>query len=576
MLKALPFFLALIMLTINFAFADNFVVTSNADAGPGTLRQALIDAAANGSDVKDNILFNISDQSEAGRTINLQSQLPELSSNLVIDGTTQPGNKFGVSDAKVELLYNIPTEVLSGLKAVGKSNIELYGLYLKNITPITSANTFFLLHGIYLENDNNIKIGAAGKGNVIVGFFDALTSNSETLSSQDFSKLVTNLTVQHSFLGIDADGESLSANLTSTNYLYALAGNILIGGSTAESNLIAQGLYIYQFNTKTNSSVPDADISIKNNNFGVDYQSNVAIPGSAGISIVTSNAYGRSAVTIEDNVISGSFQGHALYISNIDKKVNIFRNYIGTDRTRQKSFATDGIILNWITGQAAIGSANSTDANYITNCNPIIVRPSSNATINKNSLYCAKNVTAVHAGMAQGYEFPFVYITSITANSLKGTATPKSTIELFYSDHCDTWQPETFFTTVQTDDNGNWTYNGPLNGYIVASATLDKNTSDFSTTGVDVKNIKIVSACTGLGSITGAIPHSYTSMKWENESGDVVGTSPDLLNVPIGKYKLVVQYGNNSVSTGYFKIDQFVPQSFTVMLILRLLSPILA
>ena len=40
------------------AFADTFTVTSNADSGPGTLREAITMANANGTAVADVINFN--------------------------------------------------------------------------------------------------------------------------------------------------------------------------------------------------------------------------------------------------------------------------------------------------------------------------------------------------------------------------------------------------------------------------------------------------------------------------------------------------------------------------------------
>src|ERR1700759_5761692 len=82
------------------SFAAVFVVTSNADSGPGTLRDALTKAAANGTATKDFINFNMTDASEAGRTITLITQLPNVSANPVIDGTTQPGPALGVIMAK--------------------------------------------------------------------------------------------------------------------------------------------------------------------------------------------------------------------------------------------------------------------------------------------------------------------------------------------------------------------------------------------------------------------------------------------------------------------------------------------
>ena len=76
--RKLIFFLFLSILSVR-AFSAVFVVTSNADSGPGTLREAMTLAAANGSATKDYINFNLIDLSLAGRTITLLSQLPDVS-----------------------------------------------------------------------------------------------------------------------------------------------------------------------------------------------------------------------------------------------------------------------------------------------------------------------------------------------------------------------------------------------------------------------------------------------------------------------------------------------------------------
>jgi hypothetical protein len=62
-----------------------FNVTNSADAGPGTLRQALLDS--NLTTQTDQIYFNL----DAPRVIRLLSDLPDITEPVVIDGTTQPG-----------------------------------------------------------------------------------------------------------------------------------------------------------------------------------------------------------------------------------------------------------------------------------------------------------------------------------------------------------------------------------------------------------------------------------------------------------------------------------------------------
>jgi hypothetical protein len=104
--------LILLLTCISRSLATNFVVTSNADSGPGTFRDALQQAAANGSASPDQISFNLPDLSVAGRTITLLTTLPDLSSNLTIDGTTQPGTPFGISNAYV-IIQNSTTRAPS-------------------------------------------------------------------------------------------------------------------------------------------------------------------------------------------------------------------------------------------------------------------------------------------------------------------------------------------------------------------------------------------------------------------------------------------------------------------------------
>lgn len=109
------------------SLATTFAVTSNADSGPGSFRDALRQAAANGSAARDQIVFNLADLSRSGRTITLLSALPSLSSNLVIDGTTQPGTAFGISSARVIIGSDPSLQYLTFFEAYGQTDIEIYG-----------------------------------------------------------------------------------------------------------------------------------------------------------------------------------------------------------------------------------------------------------------------------------------------------------------------------------------------------------------------------------------------------------------------------------------------------------------
>src|SRR5688572_20672592 len=69
------------------AHAATYTVTSTANSGAGTLRQAMLDANANGG--LDTINFNIA--GGGVKSLVPTSLLPSLTSPVIIDGTTQPG-----------------------------------------------------------------------------------------------------------------------------------------------------------------------------------------------------------------------------------------------------------------------------------------------------------------------------------------------------------------------------------------------------------------------------------------------------------------------------------------------------
>jgi hypothetical protein len=66
-----------------------FTVTTAADEGPGSLRQAILDANLNAG--ADDIHFDVPGVTRVARTIRPLSPLPADGGDLTIDGTTQPG-----------------------------------------------------------------------------------------------------------------------------------------------------------------------------------------------------------------------------------------------------------------------------------------------------------------------------------------------------------------------------------------------------------------------------------------------------------------------------------------------------
>src|SRR5580765_7281158 len=85
----LRFSLALVALfTISTAVADTYTVANTLDAGPGSFRQAILDANTHAG--LDTISFNI--PGSGVHTITPTTELPAITSPVNISGYTQPGS----------------------------------------------------------------------------------------------------------------------------------------------------------------------------------------------------------------------------------------------------------------------------------------------------------------------------------------------------------------------------------------------------------------------------------------------------------------------------------------------------
>lgn len=98
-------------------------VTTTADSGPGSLREAI--NCANANPGPDTIRFNI--PGVGPHVIFLKSVLPDIGdASTVINGTTQPGYFLGIITINGDSLANVPLIRITG------SNCTIKGLHLKN------------------------------------------------------------------------------------------------------------------------------------------------------------------------------------------------------------------------------------------------------------------------------------------------------------------------------------------------------------------------------------------------------------------------------------------------------------
>ncbi|HEV7348551.1 LamG-like jellyroll fold domain-containing protein [Telluribacter sp.] len=152
--------LARVLLLSSFLFGfsqargDIFTVTNTNDDGPGSLRQAILNANANSG--SDEINFNIG---TGPHSIILSAALPQINGSVAIDGTTQPG--YGGTPL-ISILFNGTI-----INVSGGSRLEIKGLALASVTGVVgTAISLNNVDGAIILNCafSNRQVGIASSG----------------------------------------------------------------------------------------------------------------------------------------------------------------------------------------------------------------------------------------------------------------------------------------------------------------------------------------------------------------------------------------------------------------------------
>nr|WP_067055921.1 gliding motility-associated C-terminal domain-containing protein [Mucilaginibacter sp. L294] len=571
-MPAKKFLLSIVFLLLfcTLALADTFVVTSNADSGPGTLREALTLAAANGSAVKDHINFNIPDLSEAGRTIIIVSPLPEISSNLSIDGTTQSGTKFGVGDAKVKLemsyYNNIAPWALFYIKQ--QKDIEIYGLYFYGDKIQIGTPAFPILtapsYAIFATSSSNLVFGSPEKGNRFESFLIGLSVNSEfQYLSDDY--VSSNIKVSSNICGLLSDG--LSGDQPS-NMAFDAVRDLVFGGETKAEGNIIYGQTAFQ---EDNRGQPHntGKLIVKNNLFGTNYLGTEVIPAPSISQSIIATGFFLQEFDFANNIVAGglSIQLHCF--------LKIHGNKFGTDITGTKVFdnISSAIVFGYCSGGGMLGGPNIEDGNLFSGYgNQAVPQGLSGVVLNigSNNIELLNNVFRCNhisypyqvTGDTQSFDYHpsdyYVTISNRSTNTISGTATPNSRVDLYYSLTCSNCEPEQLFKSVNTGANGIWQYNGPLlNHNIIAASTLNGATSEFSILRFTSEpNDIIVTPVCGpqLGSVKGIKVNTPAHYTWYDENNTIVSHAIDLIDKPAGKYYLVVDDSFCSITSAIYEI----------------------
>ena len=228
---------------------STYVVTNTSDAGPGSLRQAMLDA--NASVGLDEIHFNI--PGAGAQSISPQSPLPAFSGPVILDATTQPGYagsplvelNGSSAGATADGLHVYHTSTIRGLvvNRFGGSGIVLRaidnvvrGNYVGTDAAGSAAPGFGNGgHGVHAASRANTVGGTApGAGNVISG-----NGGAGVLVRDPAGGLIVEVRVEGNLIGTDAAGTAALGNAGHGVLIEAGFINMVGGSTAAAGNVIA-------------------------------------------------------------------------------------------------------------------------------------------------------------------------------------------------------------------------------------------------------------------------------------------------------------------------------------------------
>ena len=258
-----------------------FVVSNTADAGAGSLRQAIL--SANARPGLDTISFAIR---SGAVTISPASALPAVSDPLVLDASTQPG-------------------------FAGKPLVQLSGARLpagNSTSGLTVRSGGSTVRGLVINRfgGNGIALLSRG-GNTVVG----------------------------NYIGTDANGSAAAPN-RGQGVLVQASGNV-IGGATASSRNVISGNAKNGIQLYTTAASGNA---IRGNYIGTNAAGSASIAnGKCGVSVAGARNVIGGTTSGSRNVISGNTADGILIAGTGATGNHVQGNYIGTNSTGSASVA---------------------------------------------------------------------------------------------------------------------------------------------------------------------------------------------------------------------------------------------
>ena len=393
-ISGILFFVASLLFIVQ-ATATVTTVTSNADTGTGSLREALTSAASG-----DTINFNL----PAGSlTIALTTPLPIMPDGVIMDGTSQPGVTIsgtsafnGITLGSSSTLKNITVNnAATGIRLSANGNTVSNVFVGTDSTGVTAAANNV---GITIQGNTNTIEDATVAGNTTDGIFVIGTGN----------------TIMHNSIGLNVQGQPLA------NGGNGVVLNTNTTGNTITSNMISQNaLNGIVARTASNNNI--FNNSIENNS-----QSGIALLFKS-----SSNTIGGSG---ESNTVTGN-KGAGVQVGNTpqDPSINnrVSQNDLSGNTGLGIDLGNDGITPNHPSNPVPNTPNNFQNfpvlasASYCTVPNQLTVGYSLSNTVPSTAFTIEfyKNSTNRNPGITEGGTFLGSVVVTTDASGNTGTQT---------------------------------------------------------------------------------------------------------------------------------------------------------
>lgn len=496
------------------AFGTIFNVTNTDDSGTGSLRQAIIDAAANPGN--DEIQFTI--PGSGPHSITVTSNLPDISQPVAIDGANN-----GLASDIVEIRG--AGAVNSGLIFSTVSNCALTRMVINGCTSrqilIINASQIQVIgcylgvnaSGTAIVDGSGIGIESVNSSDVFIGAENVASRN--VISSVNNNGITIgggNAFIRGNYIGINAAGTS-TLGTPNTGIAVANASATIGGNTTLPSNVIVAHTGI---DFGGNPALGHSSGTVRSNFIGTDASGTKALNLGNGAGVQVS--HGTGVIIDTGNVISGNGDGIVVSSSGIsgassDSTV-IEGNFIGTQADGISPLGNSGRGV-YIFGSPNnhVGNINGGGRNVIAfnGAAGIVIGANTGNAVQENSIFAngglgidldttGVNLNDVGDPDTGGNNLQnYPRITSVTiesgenaliAGSLNSTANTTFRLEFFGSTKANSsgfGEGEVFLGSfdVTTDEMGNTSFGtvfGAPNVRVFTATATDPNgnTSEFS------------------------------------------------------------------------------------------------